>query len=121
MDIVGPYHFDMFSVHAIYASFPSGHAITVFAVASAIALFARRTGLVLLLPAVAVAISRVAIGAHYPSDVLAGAALGFVSALVMRRVFAERRIAFAGTRRGIRARGAGIVWPALVTRRGAQA
>jgi len=67
-------------------SFPSGHTATAFAVAAAL-LFslppARRAiaALPLLLLASAIGVSRLAVGAHWPVDVLAGAALGWLVGL----------------------------------------
>ena len=59
------------------ASFPSGHASGAFAVATVVWLLAgRRWGGVALAVAAAIALSRVWLGVHYPSDVVAGAALG---------------------------------------------
>jgi undecaprenyl-diphosphatase len=57
-------------------SFPSGHAAGSFAFAAFLLATRRRTGIALLLLAAAVAASRVALGVHYPSDVVAGALLG---------------------------------------------
>jgi undecaprenyl-diphosphatase len=64
-------------------SFPSDHATAAFAIAVAIALRSRRAGWVALALATLVAVSRVAVGTHYPSDVLAGAAIGTLAALVV--------------------------------------
>jgi undecaprenyl-diphosphatase len=62
------------------SSFPSGHAANAFMVAAIFASLLRRTlyryGLFFL--AALVALSRVYLGVHYPSDVLAGAGLGLV-------------------------------------------
>jgi len=63
-------------------SFPSGHAITAFTAAAALlgaAQAGRRTTWAVLLLASAVAFSRVAVGAHWPVDVLAGAAGGWLA------------------------------------------
>jgi membrane-associated phospholipid phosphatase len=112
-DVVGAYHFDVFSIYASYASFPSGHTVTAFAMASAIAFLSPRVGYPLFMVAILVGISRVAIGSHYLSDVLAGAALGVGSALILRREFAARRIVFTRTDGGTIPRGSGLIWPAL--------
>ena len=72
-------------------SFPSGHSITAFAVASAVLattvplVRGWRSGLLLggaLLLASAVGCSRLAVGAHWPLDVLAGASGGWLAGLV---------------------------------------
>jgi undecaprenyl-diphosphatase len=45
--------------------------------------------------AVVIALSRVVILAHHPSDVLAGAVVGVLGALLVREWFAVRRLGFA--------------------------
>jgi undecaprenyl-diphosphatase len=57
-------------------SFPSGHSITAFAVAVSLGSFYPALIAGLLFCAVSVAISRVVLGMHFLSDVLAGCALG---------------------------------------------
>jgi len=57
-------------------SFPSDHATAVGAVAAALWLANRRIGLVAGVLALAMAFSRVYVGAHYPGDVLGGLVLG---------------------------------------------
>jgi undecaprenyl-diphosphatase len=67
-------------------SFPSGHALLAFSLAASIWIAGyRRAGLLLILAAAGVAVGRVAIGVHYPSDVIAGAALGTLIAVFMHR------------------------------------
>ena len=61
-----------------YPSFPSGHAMAGFATAVVLGLAARRRWLwvPLLVAASLLALSRVYLGHHYPTDVLAGSVLG---------------------------------------------
>jgi undecaprenyl-diphosphatase len=57
-------------------SFPSGHTMNAFAIATVLALFFPFLAPALALLAVAIGASRVVLGLHFPSDVWAGAALG---------------------------------------------
>lgn len=63
-------------------SFPSGHTAAAFAYAGVVALHLRRAWVTALLLAAAagVGVSRMAVGAHWPADVLAGAAIGWAGA-----------------------------------------
>jgi len=63
-------------------SFPSGHTATAFLFVGIWALSSRSrvVSLGILLPGIVVGISRMAVGVHWPSDVLAGAALGWTTA-----------------------------------------
>jgi undecaprenyl-diphosphatase len=65
------------------ASFPSDHATAAFAIAVAIWLRNRRAGYLALALATAVSVGRVAVGTHYPGDVVAGAGVGTAAALVL--------------------------------------
>jgi undecaprenyl-diphosphatase len=65
-------------------SFPSGHTAAAFAVAVAFAGAPFGLGVALFLFAISIAVSRVYLGAHYPLDVAAGAALGSVAGLAAR-------------------------------------
>ncbi|GHI02815.1 hypothetical protein AQI88_03505 [Streptomyces cellostaticus] len=70
-------------------SFPSNHAAIAAAAAMALVFVSRRLGAVAVVAALAMAGSRVWVGAHYPHDVLAGVAVGalvgLMSMLAMRR------------------------------------
>jgi undecaprenyl-diphosphatase len=63
-------------------SFPSAHATIAFALAGSIAFRNRRWGNALLVLAALVAFGRVAAGVHYPSDVVGGAVIGLLCALL---------------------------------------
>jgi len=78
-----PHGVHLFSSHTADASFPSDHATGAFAVAMAIWLRNRRWGTVALVAAALLSVGRVAIGVHFPSDVVAGAALGCGAALLL--------------------------------------
>jgi membrane-associated phospholipid phosphatase len=89
-----------------YASLPSGHAIDAFAAAMAIGALWPRTRLVMWSYAVIIAVSRVVLRAHFPSDVMIGAVVGVVGALLIRDWYAARGLAF-----GIGADGTVRSWP----------
>ncbi len=59
-------------------SFPSGHAIFFFALATAAHSFSPRIGRWLFVGAILISISRVIGGVHWPSDILVGALLGIL-------------------------------------------
>jgi undecaprenyl-diphosphatase len=87
-------YFAPFSWRADFASLPSGHATTAFAAAFALGALFPRARAVLWIYAVLIAMSRVILTAHYPSDVIAGAVVGACGALLVCRFFAARRLAF---------------------------
>lgn len=77
-----------------YASMPSGHATTAVSAAIAIGAIWPRTRVVMWLYALVIMASRVAVLAHHPSDVFAGALTGAAGAYLVRRWFAARRLVF---------------------------
>lgn len=78
-------------------SMPSGHSAMAFAAAALLLLGPLRGGAIALraavvLAALAIALSRVAVGAHWPSDVIAGAALGWACGVVIAETDRGRRL-----------------------------
>jgi hypothetical protein len=67
-------------------SFPSDHAVAAFAIAFVVAVIGRRMGALFLAGASVLALARVVAGIHYPGDVLGGAVIGLVSALLVLRL-----------------------------------
>ena len=78
-----------------YASFPSGHATTAFAAAVAFGVLWPRLRPLFWTYAIVIALSRVVVTAHHPSDVVAGAIAGAVGALLVRDWMAARRLGFS--------------------------
>jgi membrane-associated phospholipid phosphatase len=83
-----------------YASFPSAHAITAFALAFAVGAVWPRARVPMIIYAVLIAGSRLVLLAHHPSDVVAGALIGVVGAMGVRYWFSVRRLGFAIRRDG---------------------
>ena len=73
---LGVFHFDPFTLDAAQLSFPSGHATTVGAVCFCVAILFPRLRLAAILAALWFGFSRAVVGAHHPSDVVAGLLIG---------------------------------------------
>jgi membrane-associated phospholipid phosphatase len=78
-----------------FTSLPSGHSTTAFAAAVALGALFPRARIWLWAYAGLIALSRIVITTHYPSDVVAGAIIGGCGALLVRTWFAARRLGFA--------------------------
>lgn len=78
-------------------SFPSGHSSASFASAVSIVQYAayRKPGIAAVLLAVLIAVTRIYIFVHFPTDVLAGALLGIVEALlagfIIRKIYEKKK------------------------------
>jgi membrane-associated phospholipid phosphatase len=95
-----PFNFAHFAGTEAYASFPSAHAITAFALAFAVgAVWPRMRG-VMIAYALLICFTRLVLLAHHPSDVVAGALIGIVGAMCVRYWFAARGLGFAVARDG---------------------
>ena len=95
-----PFHFSHFAGNPAYYSFPSGHATTAFALAMAVSAVWPQARVAMAIYALIIAVSRLVLLAHHPSDVVAGAMVGIVGAVFVRYWFAARQLGFAIQRDG---------------------
>jgi membrane-associated phospholipid phosphatase len=95
-----PFNFDPFNGTEAYFSIPSSHAVTAFALAFGVAAIWPRVRWYALAYAVIIALTRLVLLAHHPSDVVAGAVIGILGAAAVQYWFAARRIAFVIRRDG---------------------
>jgi len=89
-----PFNFVHFAGTEAYFSFPSAHAITAFALAFAVSAVWRWMRGVMIAYALVIGLTRLALLAHHPSDVAAGALIGVVGAMFVRYWFAARGLGF---------------------------
>jgi len=90
-----PFAYIPFSWRSDYASMPSGHSANVAAAAIAIGALWPKMRPAMWLFALLIMFSRVVVLAHHPSDVIVGALVGAVGAVLVRRWFAARRLVFS--------------------------
>lgn len=73
--------------HEAGGSFPSGHAAFFFALAMGVYYYHRVWGIIFFLAAISIGGGRVAAGLHWPSDILGGAVVGILSAILINFLF----------------------------------
>ena len=73
-----------------YRSFPSGHTAAAFAVASVVAYYLKRWVIPAAIVACIAGFARIYLLVHYPSDVIAGAAIGIGVTLTIIWIFEKR-------------------------------
>jgi undecaprenyl-diphosphatase len=89
-----PFNFAFGSWSEAYSSLPSGHATTAFALAFAVSALWPQARALMFGYAIVIAVSRLVLLAHHPSDVVAGALTGMIGAMAVRYWYAARRLAF---------------------------
>ena len=72
-------------------SFPSDHTIVFFSVCISIALFRKRFWYLWVALALILSISRIYVGVHYPVDILVGALLGTIAAILVYKFISRQR------------------------------
>ena len=95
----GLYDFHPFAFDAVFASFPSGHATIIGAFAMIMTLLLPKFRSIFGVIAILIGFSRVSVGAHHPSDVFAGLAVGCVLAFLVAKWFASRGVLFLSVER----------------------
>lgn len=76
-------HLNTFGISLKDYSFPSGHTTASFSMATTLALNIPRIWIVLYLLALLIGISRIYLGVHYPTDVMAGIIIGISTSLLV--------------------------------------
>ncbi len=76
------------------SSFPSGHAIFVFALATGVYYYNKTLGRWLFAASVLVGVSRIFVGVHWPYDIVAGAVLGIATAWACNEIFKKYKHRF---------------------------
>ncbi|SNY93482.1 undecaprenyl-diphosphatase [Cohaesibacter sp. ES.047] len=93
-DQLGPHHFDPPGFSSGFQSFPSGHSATAGAMAIIFILLFPRLKWIWLGVAFWIGVSRIVVGAHYPSDTVAGLTYGASFAWLLALWCANRRLLF---------------------------
>lgn len=72
-------------------SFPSDHTAIAFALAFSLYFYNKKLGGVLLFLAFLVGLGRIYVGVHYPSDILGGILVGFLSAFLVEKLVINKK------------------------------
>ncbi|MBZ9688544.1 phosphatase PAP2 family protein [Clostridium estertheticum] len=76
-------NFSMFNLKPISYSFPSGHTLSSFAAAEMLSLYFTQYRLVFMSMAILIALSRLYLYVHYPTDVIAGFIIGVLCSKII--------------------------------------
>lgn len=89
-EAVGAFSFQNVFNDWTFQSFPSGHSATAVATAFTVGFLCPPLFPILLVVGIVVAVSRVPVGMHYPTDVFAGIVVGMLGAYLVRNFFARK-------------------------------
>jgi membrane-associated phospholipid phosphatase len=88
----GFFGFNYFGVGYELTSFPSGHTVTAFSLATAISILFPRAGIAAFIIAISIGMSRIMLTSHYLSDVIGGAGIGILCTLAVKYFFDRNKI-----------------------------
>ena len=77
---------------ADFKSFPSGHAAIFFAIAMAVWFYNKKLGIWFFVAAILMGVARIFVGVHWPTDVLGGAVIGIISAIIVSRIIRSKKV-----------------------------
>lgn len=95
LDELGSAYFAPFRAVHSYESFPSGHSMMAGIMLVSLWIFLPRWRFFTVPVCLLFGVSRLAAGAHYPTDVVAGLTIGFIATLWVARFMATRNIIFS--------------------------
>lgn len=98
---MGAFSFEPFAGSSSFASMPSGHSTTVGSLAAILVLLVPASRFVVIPLALGLAMTRVVLYSHYPSDVVAGLALGSGCTVLVALVFARLGYIFTARDAGL--------------------
>ena len=89
-DFQNNFDFNFFSTDASFHSFPSGHSSTIFTIVIILSLLVPRLKIFFIFFGFIIALSRVVVGAHYVTDIIAGSLLALILYKVVLSIFEKR-------------------------------
>ncbi len=94
LDDLGQFDFHLVRFGNDFASFPSGHSTTMGAVTLTLMILIPQARVPLFIVGLCLALSRIVVRAHFPSDVVAGFTIGALTAILVARWMAGRGIGY---------------------------